>query len=83
MTNPIHDARYTVFRAMLTEARLAKNMLQSEVANKLNKNQSFVSKYERGERRLDLPEFLDVAQALDINVTDFIKRYRATLSKIH
>jgi transcriptional regulator with XRE-family HTH domain len=81
MPNPIHDARYTLFRTMLVEVRLSKNLLQSDVAQKLKKNQSFVSKYERGERRLDLPEFLDVADALGINVNDFIKKYRAKLSK--
>ena len=81
MPNPVHDPKYVLFRTMLTEARLAKGMLQSDVAALLRKNQSFVSKYERGERRLDLPEFLEVADALEINVADFIKRYRAELNK--
>ena len=56
-------------------------MLQSDVAEKLGKNQSFVSKYERGERRLDLPEFLELADALNINVTEFVKEYKARLEK--
>jgi transcriptional regulator with XRE-family HTH domain len=81
MPNPVHDPKYILFRTMLTEARLAKGMFQSDVADLLGKNQSFVSKYERGERRLDLPEFLEVADALGINVADFIKRYRADLNK--
>ncbi|MBI1890443.1 MAG: helix-turn-helix transcriptional regulator [Burkholderiales bacterium] len=81
MANPIHDARYQVFRSMLTEIRLAKGLLQSDVAQRLGKNQSFVSKYERGERRLDLPEFLDVADALEINVEEFVKSYKAKLNK--
>lgn len=81
MPNPVHDPKYVLFRTMLTEARLAKGMLQSDVAALLRKNQSFVSKYERGERRLDFPEFLDVADALEINVAEFIKRYRAELHK--
>ena len=81
MPNPVHDPKYVLFRTMLTEARLAKGMLQSDVAELLGKNQSFVSKYERGERRLDLPEFLEVADALGINVADFVKKYRAELNK--
>ncbi|MFZ6677102.1 helix-turn-helix domain-containing protein [Undibacterium sp. Tian12W] len=66
---------------MLTAIRLEKGMLQSDIAAKLSKNQSFVSKYERGERRLDFPEFLDVALALEINPTDFIKKYQTALER--
>jgi len=77
----VHDVRYTVFRHMLTEARIAQKKLQSDVAQALGKNQSFVSKYERGERRLDLPEFLEVADALGINVNEFIKKYREAVTK--
>ena len=80
MPNPIHEARYETFRKMLTEARISKGMLQAEVADKLGKNQSFVSKYERGERRLDLPEFLEVADALGIDVVDFIKKYKVMVA---
>lgn len=82
MPNPIHDFRYKLFRDMLTTIRLEKRMLQSDVAEKLGKNQSFVSKYERGERRLDLPEFLDVADALEIDVVEFLKQYQATTEQL-
>jgi transcriptional regulator with XRE-family HTH domain len=64
---------------MLAEIRQEKGLLQSDIAERLGKNQSYVSKYERGERRLDLPEFLDVADALGINAADFIKKYRRDL----
>lgn len=82
MPNPIHDPKYTVFREMLCKARIEQGMLQADLANKLGKAQSFVSKYERGERRIDLPEFIELAEALNINVTDFIKKYKAELSKL-
>ena len=82
MPNPIHDLKYKLFREMLTAVRLEKNMLQSEVAEKLGKNQSFVSKYERGERRLDFPEFIELADALGINVGEFIKKYKTQLAKL-
>lgn len=39
-------------------------MTQVELSKRLRKPQSFVSKYERGERRLDVVEFLEVADAL-------------------
>lgn len=81
MPNPIHDFRYKLFREMLTEVRLAKGLLQSDVAERLGKNQSFVSKYERGERRLDFPEFLELAAALGIEVTEFVNEYKARVAK--
>jgi len=82
MPNPIHDPSYVLFREMLTNARVSTGLLQSTVAEQLGKNQSFVSKYERGERRLDLPEFLDIAEVLEIDVGDFIKRYKEELKKM-
>lgn len=79
MPNPIHDPKYTIFREMLTTARTEQGLLQAQVAERLGKNQSFVSKYERGERRLDVPEFIEVADALGINIEDFLGRYMARL----
>lgn len=77
MPNPIHDPKYTIFRELLTAARTKQGLLQSDVAERIGKNQSFVSKYERGERRLDLPEFIELADALGIDTEDFIAQYRA------
>jgi transcriptional regulator with XRE-family HTH domain len=39
-------------------------MTQQDLARRLRKPQSFVSKYENGERRLDIAEFLEIAEAL-------------------
>lgn len=56
-------------------------MTQVEVADRLGKPQSFVSKYERGERRLDFTELLEIAAVLSIDLTDFIERYKAGVAK--
>jgi len=40
---------------------------QQELAKRLRKPQSFVSKYERRERRLDVPEFIEVARAMGMD----------------
>lgn len=79
MPNPIHDPKYQVFRQMLLDARKAKGLQQVDVAEKLGKTQSFVSKYERGERRLDFCEFVEVADALGLDPSKFIARYRSQL----
>ena len=57
---------YEALQKILVEARLAKGLTQTEVAVRLGKPQSFVSKYESGERRLDVVEFVAVCRALAI-----------------
>jgi transcriptional regulator with XRE-family HTH domain len=51
----------------MVEARKQAGVTQAQLARKLGRPQSFVSKYELGERRLDIIEFLDVAAALSIS----------------
>lgn len=48
-------------------------LTQVEVADRLSLSQSYVSKYENGERRLDLAEFLRVAEALGIDPVEFLQ----------
>lgn len=55
---------YENFRRILIHARKTAGITQSELSAKLSRPQSYVSKYERGERRLDVIEFLEVAKAL-------------------
>jgi transcriptional regulator with XRE-family HTH domain len=72
MPRSVFSAKYTRFRAMLVAARKAVGMTQNDLAVKLGRKQSYVSKFERGERRLDLVEFLEVAEALGIDVLRFV-----------
>ena len=58
----IHKTRYQILLALLLEARTAAGMTQKELAAKLGRQQSFVSKTENGERRLDVIEFMDVCR---------------------
>jgi transcriptional regulator with XRE-family HTH domain len=50
---------------MLVAARHKAGLTQEELAKKLRRPQSFIAKYERGERRLDVVEFLSIAAALE------------------
>lgn len=52
------------FLRLLTEARKSAGITQVELSERLSRPQSFVSKYERGERRLDVVEFVEVAHAM-------------------
>jgi transcriptional regulator with XRE-family HTH domain len=59
--------KYDLFQKALINARLENSLTQQDVATRLDRPQSFVSKYESGERRLDVVEFLDVCQVLGIS----------------
>ncbi|MCU1336352.1 MAG: putative transcriptional regulator [Bryobacterales bacterium] len=74
MRKSIFTPTYGQFRRLLVEAREQCGLTQTEVARKLSKPQSFVSKFERGERRLDLVEFLEIARALEIDPLKFIRK---------
>jgi len=52
----------------LKKARLAGKLLQLDLAQKLRKPQSFISKVESGERNLDVIEFVSYCIALDLHV---------------
>lgn len=77
MTKSVFDHRYDRLRALLIEARRSRDFSQSEVAKKLRRPQSFISKYERGERRLDLIEFLNVTQALRLDPHDILRHIQS------
>ena len=55
---------YAVFLEVLINARKRQGLTQQALADLLNKPQSFVSKYESGERRLDVVEFCQLAKVI-------------------
>jgi transcriptional regulator with XRE-family HTH domain len=62
-----YSQRYEMFREALKQARLDQGLTQKAVAERLNVPRSFVSKYENGDRRLDVVEFIAAAKALDMD----------------
>jgi len=81
MPDSVNTAKYQRFRQLLIEARKAKGLSQWAMAEKLGWVQTAVSKYERGERRLDVIEFLDVAAALGVDPHKIIRQVNATDGK--
>lgn len=73
MTHSIHTARYAEFRRLLIEARRAAEVTQLELADRLGKPQSYVSKFEHGDRRLDVVEFLDIVESLEADPIELIR----------
>ena len=66
-----YEARYKSFLARLREARRLAGLTQVEVAGRLRKHQSFVSKSESGERRVDFVELLAFAEIYEVDVDFF------------
>jgi len=64
-----------LFRELRTEAGIR----QVDLAERLGRPQSFVSKYESGEKNLTFLEVKEVCQALGISLTKFVKRFEASL----
>jgi transcriptional regulator with XRE-family HTH domain len=52
-------------------------MRQHALARKLEKPQSFIAKYEGGERRLDVVEFITIANAMDADPVKLFKQFIA------
>lgn len=65
------DHKYLIER--LKKARVEVSMDQGEVAKQLGKTQSYVSKIESGQRRIDVIQLKDFAKAYKKNINYFIK----------
>ena len=64
-------------RDLLKNSRVEAGVLQSELANALGKPQSYVSKYELGEKTLDFFELRDICVHLNIPFNKVSKLWRA------
>lgn len=74
MPKTIHSERHHRFRKLLVQERKGHGLTQTQVAQSLGKPPSYVAKYELGERRLDVLEFLDVAAAIGFDPTTFLAK---------
>ncbi len=81
MAKSLHTTEYVHFRALLVDARVSAGLTQLEVASKLNRPQSFVAKYEGGERRLDVVEFIEVCDAIGVDAYLIISQLRKMVGK--
>ncbi len=74
----IHTDRHRAFRALLVAERRAKGFTQTEIARRLGKPPSYVAKYELGERRLDVLEFLDLSEAIGFDASALLEKLGKT-----
>ncbi|MGH9450312.1 MAG: helix-turn-helix domain-containing protein [Terriglobia bacterium] len=64
---------------LLKETRTSLGLTQVDLAGRLGRPQSFVSKYESGERRLDLVELREICTALNVSVEELVIRFERSL----
>ncbi len=69
------EVKRVKLRQLLRDIREKSGIRQTDLAKKLGRPQSFVSKYESGEKTLDLVEVEEVCRALNVSFLKFIKQY--------
>lgn len=74
MKNSTYDIAYLELRRILKDLREEKHLTQAQLARKLSVPQSFVSKYETGERRLDVIETVQICQALETSINQLLSK---------
>lgn len=62
------------FLSLVRQMRIDAGLRQADLADRLGEPQSFVSRYESGERRLDVLELRKICRVLGVQLVDFIKR---------
>jgi transcriptional regulator with XRE-family HTH domain len=72
MTSSVFTKKYSKFKDLITEYRKNSGVTQQGLADMLGKPQSYVSKYESGERRLDIVEFIDISRSLKFDICEFL-----------
>jgi transcriptional regulator with XRE-family HTH domain len=72
MGRSIGTAEHKRLLALLRQIRLDAGLRQVDVAKRLKQPQAYVSRYETGERRLDLLELRAVCAAIGIKLKDFV-----------
>ena len=76
MFKTVHSPQQQRLIRLLRQVREEAGLSQSEVARRLKTPQSLVSKYEAGDRRLDLAELEKVCGAVGIGLAEFVQRYQ-------
>ncbi len=76
MGRTLRSPGHLALMAALKQARLDAGLTQAELANRLKRPQSFVAKYENGERRIEVVELVEIAAAVGADPLDIVKIVR-------
>ena len=77
----IHSTEYADFLRLLRQFREKQGLTQEQLAKRLDTTQSFISKCERGERRIDALELRAFCRAMGVSMTAFVAELEEVLSR--
>ncbi len=77
----LNKKEYKILLQQLYRLRSGTGLRQSDLADKLKTPQSFISKIESGERRIDLIELREICTALDSNLIEFINEFEKAINE--
>jgi transcriptional regulator with XRE-family HTH domain len=77
MAKTLGSPRHEAVTSFLIEARQAAGLTQAEVARRLGRHQSFVAIVESGQRRIDVVELFDLAEAIGFEPERLLRRIRS------
>lgn len=75
----IYTDEYALVLQLLKAARKASGITQVELAERLGQTQSFVSKIERGDRRLDIIQLRTILLEFGVSLAEFVQRLEAEI----
>lgn len=79
MKKRIYIAQRGRLVSLLREMRIEAGLTQVDLAARIEKDQAYVSRYESGQRRLDVLEVREICQAVGVTLEEFVKRLEKAL----
>ena len=79
MEKSVYTREYRVLLQLLREMREEAGLTQTELAQRLDESQVFVSRFERAESRLDAVQLRTICMALGTTLPKFARRYERRL----
>jgi transcriptional regulator with XRE-family HTH domain len=76
-----YTAEYQKMLAKIVAARKAAGVTQAMLAQRIGRPQSFISKIENGERRLDLIEFLEITRQIGLSPSEVLEDGQIGINK--
>jgi transcriptional regulator with XRE-family HTH domain len=79
MKKKVYIAQRSRLVSLLREIRIEAGLTQMGLAERIERDQTFVSKYESGQRRLDVLELREICQSIGLTLEEFVRRLEKAL----